>query len=477
MMQRKLNDDQILTPTGKLITFNDEQYQSIKKIRKWVNTDNKIFTLAGFSGTGKSTVIKKIIDEFNGQIVVSAPTHKAKKVIMRTTGEDGQTLQALLGLRPDVELDSFNPNDPQFNPIAEPRIGDYDLCIIDEASMINEDLYNLIIEKINESETKVIFMGDPAQIPPINEKESVVFKTESKEFFQLTKLERQSENNPLCFVYDNLRNNLLDEDGGFERITKMNKQGEGVIFTNDKNIFRELLMEKIKSNDFENNWDYVKVIAWRNVTVMSSNKIIRDELFGKNADIVETGDVLMAYRSVRAKNGRYNIIDNSVDYKVISKSEIMENKYGILGYMIKIREDMPRRKSKNKEIFVIDIKDHNNLHKYAEIHDELKKKGKEKKEIDSWKDYYEFRRNNILMTTITKFKNGFDRSKYDKIVKDIDYGFAITGHRSQGSTYTHSFILENDIDLNRKIKEKNQILYVALTRPTTSAVVLTDKIS
>ena len=53
-------------------------------------------------------------------------------------------MHGLLGLESDVNFDDFNPNDPIFNPIAIPRISDYNFVIIDEASMINQELYNMV---------------------------------------------------------------------------------------------------------------------------------------------------------------------------------------------------------------------------------------------------------------------------------------------------------------------------------------------
>ena len=76
------------------------------------------------------------------------------------------------------------------------------------------------------------------------------------------------------------------------------------------------------------------------------------------------------------------------------------------------------------------------------------------------------------MVTIKEYRNGTKRPDSEVIMKDLDYGYAITGHKSQGSTYKHVMILEDDINLNHKIKERNQIKYVALTRPTTTATML-----
>ena len=80
----KVDDNQLVLPSGKIITFNSEQYEGINKIREWLkNKKSKFFTLSGFAGVGKSTCIKKIVDEYNYGICVSAPTHKACKVISK----------------------------------------------------------------------------------------------------------------------------------------------------------------------------------------------------------------------------------------------------------------------------------------------------------------------------------------------------------------------------------------------------------
>ena len=469
-----MTENQLKLPSGKVITFNQEQFDGLKKIKHWLKNGETFFTLAGYAGTGKSTIVKKVLDNYRYGVVVSAPTHKAKKVVMNTTGEDGQTLHALLGLRPDLDLDNFNPNQPKFNPIAIPKITDYNFVVIDEASMINQELYDLIIDKTLNSRTKVLFMGDPAQIPPIGEKESVVFNQKTNLFHQLTKIERQNDTNPLAYVYDALRNNLNRLDGGFERKSNMNELGEGVIFTVDKRSFREAILEKYKSDEFKRDTDFCKVIAWKNDTVMMSNAVIREQLIGKDTDIVEVDDILMGYRSVSDEKQRYNIIENSADYRVVRKNDLEENPYGMKGYRVQIREDLARGLFKHQDIFIIDTADHDNLHLYAEMHDFFRDMGKSNKK--NWKKYYEFRRTNILTKTIEHYRNGLYRSSQDIIVKDLDYGYAITGHKSQGSTYSHVFVMENDMNANWLMKERNQIKYVALTRPSISATVLTTKL-
>ena len=469
------NENQLQLPTGKIITFNTEQFDGLSKINVWLKKEGQIFfTLAGYAGTGKTSIVKKVLDKYHRNVVVSAPTHKAKKVVINTTGKEGMTLHALCGLRPDVNLDEFNPNDPKFNPIAVPKISEYDFVVIDEASMINQELYNLLLEITKYGRIKVLFMGDPAQIPPVGEKESVVFSQVTNEFHQLTKIERQNDTNPLAFVYDALRNNLNSLDGGFLRKSNMNELGEGVIFTINKREFRNAILDKYNSDDFRKDTDFAKVIAWRNKTVMAANNIIRNALFGEKIDIVVVNDVLMGYRSISSSNREDNIIENSADYKIVEKSDLETNEQNIKGYRVKLRENLAHGYYKFEDVFIVNSYDFDNLHHYAELHDFYRDQAKLNKKL--WNKYYDFRRDNLLMVDIDKFRNGLYRSNTDIIVKDIDYGYALTGHKSQGSTYQHVMVMENDINNNWILKERNQIKYVALTRPSISATVLTNRI-
>ena len=470
-----LEDRQLVLPTGDIIIFNDEQFEGIKKINDWLSSSEKIlFTLSGYAGTGKTTILKKILDSYIGGVVVSAPTHKAKKVVSKLTGVSGQTLQGLLGLRPDVNLDDFNPNDPKFNPIALSKITDYNFVIIDEASMINQELFDLIKKKTGHSYTKVLFVGDPAQIPPVGEKESVVFNNEKTIKHHLTKVERQNDTNPLGLFYTQIRDNLNEMDCGIKRTTSINEIGEGVEFLVNKKEFRRKVLEKFSSKEFKNNIDYCRLIAWKNNTVLTSNQIIRYYVFDKPKEIILKNDILMGYRTIITANFRSNVIENSVDYKVIERSDLEKNNYGIMGYYTTLREYTINNKYKDKRVFIIDSSDKDNLNKYAEHHDNLKFDAIEDKKL--WKEYYTFRRNNLLMVNIDKYGNGNFRNKSEIITKDIDYGYAITAHKSQGSTYDHVFVMENDINDNWLIKERNQIKYVALTRPVKTATVLTNKI-
>jgi exodeoxyribonuclease-5 len=469
-------DNELILPNGKKIVFNDQQFEAIQRIKKWLKEKDKtFFTLEGPAGSGKSTIIKKILDDYRYGVVVSAPTHKATRIIQNITEKESKTLHSLLGLRPDLDLENFSPNFPQFNPIALPRITFYSLVILDESSMVNQDLFNLIKEKTKDSRTKVLFVGDPHQLPPINEKESAVFIQEDIEKYILTEIMRQADTNPILLIADIIRNNLTSIDAGnFSRKTNININGEGIIFTIDKREFRKMVLEKFTSEEFNKDINFCRGIAWKNETVMQSNNVVRTAIFGNKADIIEVNDVICGYRTITNDRQNQIIIQNSADYRVIEKSGLEENSYGISGYPVKIREDLPKGKFKFEDVFIINTNNHKNLHLYAQMHDFFKDCAKSNKKM--WNKYYEFRRNNLLMKNIDKYQNGRLRNSGEVIVKDLDYGYFLTCHKVQGSTYQHVTIILSDFEENWVLREKNQLFYTALTRPELTATILCSKI-
>ena len=197
--------------------YNEEQLYAIDTITAFIlndmivhPTEDYFIVLEGFAGTGKSTVVREILRNIRNRkkAVVSAPTHRAKEVIQNFTKENAETIQSLLGLRPDTDLASFDPNKPQFNPIAEEKISNYKVLIIDEASMISKHLKQTIEEKAIEYKVKVVYIGDVYQLPPIGEVESSVFKHKHK--VRLNTIVRQTDGNPNGQIIELARNDIKE---------------------------------------------------------------------------------------------------------------------------------------------------------------------------------------------------------------------------------------------------------------------------
>jgi len=459
------NKKPYILPDGRTINFNEQQSQAIDDINAFLDSDNRFYTLSGYAGTGKTTIIKSILDTYRGRgtVAVSAPTHKAKKVISKTTKRSAYTIQSLLGLQPNTDLENFNINKPQFDAKAPRVIERFDLIILDEASMLNKDLFKMLTTEAEKAGAKIIFMGDEAQLPPVNEGISDVFTSNKiSGISKLSKVERQAGDNPLMSIYDKIRNNIDAAKDSFEHSTALNSKEQGVSFVSGLKDFTNKVISAFNSSSYKEDKNFAKLLTWTNADVKYWNEIIRNSIPGTETAPLVKGDLLMAYNTVTLNQNEV-LIENSSDYEVVS---VYDNKtsYGIPVYNVGVKniddEYAPKKtinivKAEGVEAFVA---------KHQELlNTAIKLKGR------AWIEYFSFKRQHLLLEDI-KASNGTLIVK-----KDVDYGYAITVHKSQGSTYTNVFINEDNLDRNNNNEERNKLKYVALSRPTDQASVLSQK--
>jgi len=420
-----------------------------------------LFMLEDFTvthNTGKSTLVKKILDNYKDRVVVSAPTHKAVQVISTTTDKKGSTLQSLLGLKPGYDLDNYSAANPKFARVGRGTIGNYKLVIIDEASMINEALFDLIMSDAEKAGTKVIFMGDIAQIPPINEVVSKAF-SEVDEIHQLTHVERTKGSNPLMSIFDAIRSNIKSKFDNFKHETNINQDGEGVEFTDRDTTFKERVFEWFRSPEFKKDTNYAKLIAYNKKAVEIWNNIIRGELIDSD-EIITEGDFLTGYRSIQ--DGRELLVTNSMDYVVTKvkpaiKSYNHQNiEYDLKGFNVDFKS--------GETVFIVDYQDKETEAIYKKI---MYDNTTYSKTFKNWNTYYDFA--NVFMS-MREYE-----IKGETIPRTFDYGYAVTAHKSQGSTFTKVAIDEDNIDSNSKSQERNQIKYVAFSRAKENVISLSSK--
>jgi len=182
------------------IQYNKGQLEALEAIKEFRQSTRTYMTLIGAAGTGKTTILKAAIKGVR-KVSVSAPTHKAKlEAAIRSQANNTYTLAELLGLNPDVDIQDFDPQNPAFAQKRQPKMQEFELNIIDEASMVNKELYKLIVDTAEEFQTQVLFIGDACQLPPVKEHEnSLALQGES--VVELHTIIRQSNENPLIESY------------------------------------------------------------------------------------------------------------------------------------------------------------------------------------------------------------------------------------------------------------------------------------
>ena len=143
--------------TGMLLS--EKQKEAIKMIN-----ENNVTIITGGPGTGKTTIIKSIIEIYKPKkykIVLSAPTGRAAKRITETTGEEASTLHRLLEIG-KLDEETFYKKDKEYegSPI------DADIIIVDEVSMVDMFIMSSLLSCIYLG-TKLILVGDTDQLPSV----------------------------------------------------------------------------------------------------------------------------------------------------------------------------------------------------------------------------------------------------------------------------------------------------------------------
>jgi hypothetical protein len=457
-------------------TLNGDQKKSFDELKDFIydRNDDSIYVLKGWAGTGKtycvSFLVKYVLDVIYPnknwyKIAVTGPTNKSVRVIKKTTGIKNprvtfQTIHKLLGLTERITSDGQQEfvNQGDF----EPQIKKTKLLIIDEVSMLNDDLFHEILRY--RSDIKIICMGDPAQIPPVGKPDCIPFMDELLEMYGIKTLElktimRQKGDNPIIDTSVLIRTDLENPyiETGIE--SNLNDRGEGIEFLNlnsssIRESFNDILSSYFNSEEFKEDPEYSKIIAWRNKTVEKMNQLVRKVIYGDESigSKILLGEKLIANNPIIEMG---QILFNTNDEFTVDKFEIKTEKVKVAdeeGGLKYYETGVTFLNDEDKKItYFIDILHEDSESYFFVLANKLKKiaiekKGKEK----SWIKYYDF---------IRRFA-------------DVSYAYSITAHKSQGSTYTTAFVLDDDIDVNPNVVERNRIKYTAYTRSSKKLYVL-----
>ena len=178
---------------------------SIAKLLFELDTAMQIQIITGGPGTGKTTNIKRLIDEYESaglEVACAAPTGRAAKRMEEATGHSASTIHRLLEVSPvsmlmgdsENDADSYGTHEGiRFQRNEETPL-EYDVIIIDEMSMVDAYLMNSLLKAITPG-TKLILVGDTNQLPsvgPGNVLKDIIL-SECFDVMRLTKIYRQDE--------------------------------------------------------------------------------------------------------------------------------------------------------------------------------------------------------------------------------------------------------------------------------------------
>lgn len=295
------------------LSLSKSQEIALTKLESFLSSSSKVFILKGYAGSGKTTILKGLIDYLETQerdVDVIAPTGKAAKVLKEKTLR-GTTIhrgiynfEKLLPLKVESE-ELAEKSFHYFFPIAE-KSDINRVIIVDEASMISNtksqhELFTfgtgkllddlLTYAKIQNTSNKIIFVGDPAQLPPVTDSKSLALDVD---FFLSNNI--KTEETQMIDVLRQVGSNIILSNATKIRELLLTKKRNTLKFDFDENQFLNL-SDELGPTSFVEQFPKPKIgngviITYSNNQALSNNIAIRDKIFPSKKDII-AGDVVV----------------------------------------------------------------------------------------------------------------------------------------------------------------------------------------
>jgi exodeoxyribonuclease V len=455
MLQQHI-EQRIVAKLGEIPTAG--QKQLISKISDFIikGSDDEIFLITGYAGTGKTTAISAIIntlDEFKIKNMLMAPTGRAAKVLSNFSGKQALTIHKRI-YKQKTAKDGFG----KF--VLGKNLATDTFFIVDEASMIgNQSLEGSIFGSGNLMEDliefvysgkrcKLIIIGDSAQLPPVNLPESPALKPAnyktlgfSTHLICLTDVVRQTQNSGVLFNATLVRD-LISKEKNDIPILQTNKYND-IIKLNGSELIQELddCYGKFGIED-------TIVITRSNKRANIYNAGIRNSILYREEQI-STGDYLMVVKNNYfwlADEEETNFIANG-DIIQIVKLKKFEERYGFHFVNATVRLiDLDDREVDVKIILeTIDIE------AAALTADDNKKLF-----YNVYEDY----------NSLKPKKAGYDAVKSNPYFNalQVKFSYAVTCHKAQGGQWKAVFIDQGYFTKEMLNIEYLRWLYTAITR-------------
>jgi nucleoside-triphosphatase THEP1 len=500
------------------VKLTPEQRAALDSAHKMIGEKATMIAIRGAAGTGKTTAMRALVDELIDQgkmVLLGAPTNKAAKVLRRKTGREVTTVAKMLNLKP-----SYNKWGRLVfeRPKKVDKEGDdpldADVVIIDEASMIDYSNFAMLEKLVEQNDdVTIVFVGDHIQVDPVSQKkdkgrafnEPTMYGDKVKIAATLETVMRQKEGNQILDLVTRLRENIkkavyyragndfMDYDTGpgfFDQ-----ERREGVVYMNSMDNFRAAILNAFKSKRYRDDPDYCRVVCYKNATVSKWNKTIRDHLMGPEGEVrpfmtaqqSPTGIPDRLINNVPIKEKGSEPVEASTEFTVVdayeeeAEIEFAGKKYRFPVWRVKLEyEDGTGVRFINQSIITDSqsegIKALQAIKNYA---------------LDNHRAWnlYEDTKAEYTVLPLDNRKNTFlqpaigfrsQKKGLEEQRADINYAYAITTHKAQGSTFAGVFIDQGDFDPHRESytggnvpkavqstdEHINRLLYTAMTRPS-----------
>ena len=489
-----MNQISLLSYVKSKINPSEDQANLLEALEDFINSESKIFLMKGYAGTGKTTITKYLAEYLSAQkkdehtskysLSLAAFTGRASMILKKKTGFSTSTVHKLIYNLKELNEEKTGEKDDQkkykfhFKLFKDFQDNTDRIIIIDEASMISNKysendffifgsgyLLNDIMEFASINNTtvnhKIIFIGDPAQLPPVSEDTSKALSAkfilenynQKVKDYTLTQVMRQKDESGILknatmlrnLLHGKIRNTIKFE---FNQIDFFELSLDSVI---------DCFLGQYNPNDIES----AILINYTNQSSLNYNLQIKDRLNKKNELCI--GDVLMTY------SNNYNYA-----FEVYN------------GTMCRLKQ-IGRRETKNRlKTYTKDQKEEYISLTFIDVVIEIENNGilslLECKIIEDFLYTEEaqlnysqcvalyldfiFRNPNLKKGT-EEFKTAMKNDKYLNALR-LKYGYAITAHKAQGGEWKNA-IVNLDCNIGKLSDSFIRFAYTAITRSSENA--------
>lgn len=428
-------------------------------------TPHAVATLAGYAGVGKTTVVAHVVDELVGgpdfvsmRVAVCAPTHKAVSVLSEKMGGlpvELVTLHSLLGLRMTTNEDGSHGTREEQGACT---LHDYDLAVIDEASMIGAGLFEAILSK--RSRCRILFVGDPAQLPPVEDSEALspAFGPAVPLHWSLSQVVRQAQGNPIIRLATVARRCIeARQDFSLAMLGAQLVAGDDAFVALQPGSVAEVA--RLVADAISHGQD-TRAVAWDNATVQAINANVHALVHAGRGDYPD-GTLLMAQEAFSAVDGRTASrkvhVRNSA---LLTVTAVFAGKHpdepGRLAWRLQVDMDgqpLDCWVAADQRQWQADISA-----QFAEY-----RRLKLREQMAGGAERYALRE----QARHASAAGWALRARY----APLRYAYAMTVHKAQGSTFDAVVMAWDSFQRCRDVQQRNRLAYVALTRTRKFAVV------
>ena len=312
--------------------FNNIEYDDVQKKAIECGVNNNITIITGGPGTGKTTIIKaivKILTESyklkDKDIALLAPTGRAAKKMMETTGRSASTIHKYLGWDKDnntFEVDEYSPNPEKY-------------IIVDEVSMIDTLLMEALLKGIRR-DSKLILVGDYYQLPSVSEGQVLkdLIDSDVLPVIRLNQIYRQSEGSYILNLAYDIKEKNISEDLFIKKDDYLFINSDS---DNALNYVKEVVNKAVKKGLTDRE---LQVLApmYKSICGIDNLNIVLQEIFNpdsKNKKQITYGEVIyrIGDKVLQLVNDPDNNVYNGdigyIDDIIISKDKRITNQINI----------------------------------------------------------------------------------------------------------------------------------------------------